>query len=48
MKVGLHAPSPAEKKEVSAALREYVAHREQRKESTNNKLYYEPAKVDSS
>ena len=46
-KVGKHAPATvAERKEVGKAIREFRVYAARRRESTNQKTYYSPAKVE--
>ena len=46
MKVGKHTPTVAERKEVGKAIREFRSYAARRRESTNQKVYYTPAKVE--
>jgi len=39
-KVGKHTPSPAERRELGATMRDILASRQKRAESSNNKVYY--------
>ena len=44
MKVGKHTPSPSERREVGAAIREFRDHAAKRRESSNNRLFYPVSK----
>ena len=44
-KIGQHTPSPKERREVGAVLRDIRAHKKLREESTNSKIFYEVVKV---
>lgn len=44
-KVGQHKPSPTERREVGAAIREWRSYQARRAESTNDRIYYPVAKV---